>query len=120
MGMDARLVKCRNLKQPEQQDFWNNCITTDAWHEYKNKDRPAVLWYGRKNWDLHNEIFGNDYECGEWVEVTKETLDKMLDFAAHNPDYFGDFETVPSLCRARYYYDTIHEAGWIFAYECDW
>ena len=122
MGMDAYLVRVRNLKQPKQEDFWDKCISVRTHEAWDNDDMsaPAELWYGRKFWDLHEAIADKDYENGEWIEVSKEMLEKMVEFASHNPDYFGGFNSVPALCQALYSYDEAHENGWIYAYECDW
>ena len=122
MGLDQHLLRVRNLKQCKQPDFWDNVITrrdNDSW-EYDNFEKPAILWYGRKFWDLHEYIFTTSYENGEFVEVDKATLERMLDFATHNTDFFGGFNGVLELCRALYDYDAAHERGWIYVYEADW
>lgn len=122
MGMDAHLMRVRNLRQPEAENFWDNAIdlrSEEAWEDDEFTS-VAELWSGRKFWELHEAIAPKDYECGEWIEVTKPMLEAMLDFATRNPDYFGGFNSVPELCRALYSYDMARKHGWIYAYEADW
>ena len=122
MGMDAYLYIVHNRKEISQDNFWDNCITVkdqEAWENYKF-DKPAEVWYGRKNWDLHMQVFGNDYECGEYVEIDMNTLDEMIRAATHYPDYFGGFSTVEQLCFIYQHYTDIKAHGMILVYEADW
>lgn len=122
MGMDAYLYRVHNRKEVNNDNFFNYCITinnADAW-ENDEFSASAELWYGRKFWDLHTYVFGDDYECGSYVEVTKEMLEKMLDYSCKHPDYFGGFSGVEPLCWAYYYYDKMIEEGFILLYEADW
>ena len=124
MGMDMYLYRAKNKKQFNEEDFWNNCkdLSTPLAWENDNYDSPAMLWYARKFWPLLEKVFP-DYDadmCGKYVEVDKETLEEMIDFACHHPDYFGDFNTVPELCRALHSYDDAQANGYIYFMECDW
>lgn len=129
MGMDAYLYKCRSLKQIREFD-WNKDHLDLRDEESLRQDIElddcqgvAELWYGRKFWDLHTYIttlIKEPYENGDYIEITKEMLEKIVIFAALHPDYFDDFNTVPQLCRALYYYDKMREKGWIYVYEADW
>lgn len=122
MGMDAYLYLVHNRKECETEDFYNKCITVedrDAWDEY-DFDKPAEVWYARKFWSLHETVFGNNYECGDYLVIDKGTLKMMLDFAIHNKDFFGGFNTVESLCWVLYHYDEFSEHGMVLVYEADW
>lgn len=127
MGMDAYLYRVKNKKQPEQLNFFNECIQLRDKSYYEkedNYDKPAELWYARKFYDLQKyietDLCKEPYQCGEYIEVTKDMLEKMLDYAARHKDYFNGFNGVSDLCQALYDYDEAHENGWIYVYECDW
>ena len=122
MGMDAYIYRVHNRKEIEDPNFYSKCITVEdkaGWDE-DDMTKPAELWYARKFWGLHETIFGDDYECGEYIEIDKDTIEKMLDFATHNPDYFGGFVGVESLCWILQYYDKMKSNGFILVYEADW
>lgn len=123
MGMDAYIYRVHNRKELQDEDFYSKCITLEdreAWED-DTMEKPAELWYARKFWGLHEAIFGNEgYECGEYVEINKETINKMLDYATHNVDYFFGFNTVEELCWILHYYDEMVSKGFILVYEADW
>ena len=127
MGMDAYLLRVRNKKQPEQENFWNEYVSMRDKAFYNKEDdfdKPAELWYARKFYDLQSYmsdvVLDEPYECGEYVEITKEMLEKMINFATHHKDYFDGFNGVSDLCQALYDYDEAQKNGWIYVYECDW
>lgn len=123
MGMDAHLLRVRNINQPKTSDFWDKVIDLRDKEAWENDDytSPAQLWYGRKFWDLHEFMFPTaEYECGEYVEITKPMLERMVDYAARHIDYFGGFDRMPELCQALYEYDNARARGWIYVYEADW
>lgn len=130
MGLDAYLYKCKNLKQIREFDWWSNDSVVDLrddeallHHIETDGQEIGELWYGRKFWDLHNYIttlLKEPYENGNYVEITKDMLEKIVIFAALHQDYFDDFNTVPQLCRALKYYDELRKKGWIYVYEADW
>lgn len=120
MGLDQNLVMARNKHAVESEHFWDTCVEAKDNDEF-DYNQTAELWYNRKNWDLHNHMthkYGLDN--GEWVELNKEGLEDMLDFLIHNTDYWGGFSSVPALCKALYYYDTIHANGFAIFYEGDY
>lgn len=121
MGMDMYLVRARTKKQIEQPDFWTECVDMqdqDAWENDEFKT-PAMLWYARKFWDLLHEVFP-DYDCGEWVEVSKNQLREMIKYATEHTDYWGGFNSVPALCQALASYDEAREHGFNYFMESDW
>ena len=122
MGMDAYLYMAHNRKEFNEENWYSKCKTVeseDAWDNYEF-DSIAEVWYARKFWDLHQAVFGNDYECGEYVVIDKPTLEKMIEFATHHTDYFGGFQTVEKLCFVLHYYDEMEKHGMVLVYEADW
>lgn len=112
MGLDAYLVAARNKKQLESEEFWDALFDSREMKENYEWDTPAELAYWRKFWDLHTAMshkYGLDN--GDWVELNKDDLEYMLDVAAHNPDYWDDFKSVPDICRVIYNYDKLRENG---------
>lgn len=122
MGLDQYLVLAHNKHEVESENFWNGL--PDYSYQLHNEeefeyDKPAIVWYNRKNWDLHHHI-ARELDNSEWKQMDKEDLEDMLDFLTHNPDYFGDFNTVPELCRVIYNYDKIRANGLTLFYEGDY
>lgn len=124
MGMDMYLFRARNKKQFNEEGFWNKCIDLRDMNKWEDDDftSPAQLWYGRKFWALLEYVFPeyDDKMCGEFIEVNKTTLERMIEFACNHPDYFGGFNTVPALCQALYSYDEARKNGFSYFMECDW
>ena len=79
------------------------------------------LCYWRKFWDLHYELglYGLDDYAND-VPMTKEDVERALDFATHNEDYFGGFNTVPQLCELLRDYDDYKKDGWEIVYNANW
>lgn len=123
MGMDARIIRCRNVLQPESTNFWEICRTINE-GTYDDLKAPAIVWEARKWYDMHNFIVsllpGKEYESGEYVALTKQQLETILAYATHHTDYWCGFGSVPNLCRALLNYDDVIENGYIYVYECDW
>ena len=94
------------------------------WRNPSNKEEileRKEMCYWRKFWDLHYELglYGPD-DYGNDVPMTKEDVEKALQFASHNRDYFGEFNTVPKLCELLYDYDTYKLLGWEIVYNANW
>ena len=79
------------------------------------------LCYWRKFWDLHYELglYGED-DCGNDVPMTKDDIERALNFATHNRDYFYTFNTVPQLCELLDEYDDYKKDGWEIVYNANW
>ena len=79
------------------------------------------LCYWRKFWDLHHALglYGED-DNGIDVPMTKDDVERALNFAIHNEDYFGGFETVPRLCELLSEYDELKRYGWDIVYNANW
>ena len=116
MGMDMYIFRAHSKKEIESENFWQYV------NESENDEIPlGEVWYARKFWDLHNNMsFLRDYECGEFIELTKENLEEMIAFATHNTDYWDGFETVATLCKILYTFDEMNERGYHYYYEADW
>lgn len=118
MGMDARIIVAHSKKELETDGFW------EYLREHEWEEQNLMLgekWYARKFWDLHNSMsFLQDYECGDYIELSKKNLDEMLQYATHHRDYFDGFESVIDLCELLDRYDEFQAAGLHLFYECDW
>jgi len=110
MGMDAYIFRARTKKAFEEK------------HWYESEEITEV-WYTRKFWDLINNLsfIKNIDECAcDFIQLTKADLEEMIDISCHNPDYFGEFTSVPALCKILYNFDTDEENGWHYYLEYDY
>ena len=107
MGMDAYIFKAKTKKAFEEENWYN---------------KVEEVWYTRKYWDLiHNMSFiGGTDGCGEFIKLTKNNIEEMLQYSIHHPDYWGGFESVPTLCRILYEFDEAEEEGWHYYFEFDY
>lgn len=104
MGLDCYVFRAKTKKAFE----------AERWYDDENTSVTEV-WYSRKFWDmLHNMSFIKSIEedCGEYIQLTQDNIEEMLQFAAHNRDYFGGFETVPRLCEIYNNFEYDAEEGW--------
>lgn len=124
MGLDLRIVMVRNRKQVKEVDFWNLCRT--GWVKDENDvidfSQSCEVYYARKFWDLYAPVARHLHlDNGEFSEpLSREDIEFMIDIATHNPDYWGSFDSVPTLCEILYHYDEIKEAGMILLFEGDY
>ena len=112
MGLDIYVFRAKTKKVFED----------EHWYDDENSHVTEV-WYARKFWDLiHNMSFIKNIEedSGEYIELSKDNVNEMLEFAAHNPDYWDSFNTVPDLCKLYHEYDDDHENGWHYYFEFDY
>ena len=110
MGMDAYIFKARTKKAFDAPD----------WYE---SEAVKEVWYARKFWDLVNKVSfikKVDEDACEYIQLSKENIEEMIDVATHNPDYFGGFNTVPALCEILYNFDEDEEQGWHYYFEFDY
>ena len=125
MGMDSYLFVAKSKKEFSEGSYWSERDDTTSFHETTHDAvTEGEWWYARKFYDLHefvvNELLNGEYECGDFVPMTKEMIHKMLHFCIDHPDYFESFDTVPRLCTLLHYFDKIEAAGYHVFYECDW
>lgn len=125
MGMDLYLFTAHSKKEVTDPGFFTNLFNRepkeDAYSPYEFYAQPNEVYYARKFWDLyHNLSFTKDYECGDYVQITRNQVEEMLKIACQYEDYFCDFNTVPQLCRLLKYWDIVEENNLKVFFECDW
>ena len=107
MGLDIGIYRAKNHAVFEDGQWYNN-------------DNITEVWYARKFWDMiHNMSFVKDVEgdCGEFIPLTMDNVEEMLQFAAHNRDYFDGFSTVPQLCEIIANFEQDYEDGWHYYFH---
>lgn len=118
MGMDCRILCAHSKLEIENDDLWTYM------EEHDSDAETTILgekWYGRKFWNMHrNMSFLQNYKCGEYIELSKDNIEEMLQYLTHHLDYWDGFETVPALCKILYSYDNVINQGYKYFYECDW
>lgn len=79
------------------------------------------LCYWRKFWDLHYELglYGAD-DYGNDVPMTKADVERAIDFATRNEDYWGGFDSVPKLCELLRDFDEYKNQGYEVVYNANW
>jgi len=110
MGMDAYIFRAKTKKAFQEDNWYNN-------------ENVKEVWYARKYWDLIQNvrfIRNVDEDCGEFILLTKNDIEEMINVATHNPDYFGGFTTVPALCEILQNFDDDEEEGWHYYFEFDY
>lgn len=110
MGMDAYIFKARTKK----------VFSTDDWY---NSEAVTEVWYTRKYWDLINKlsfIKNTEEDSCQYIQLSKENIEEMIEVATHNPDYWGGFSTVPALCEILWNFDDDAEMGWHYYFEFDY
>lgn len=90
MGMDAFIFKARTRKVFSEEDWWNNPEVTEE-------------WYARKPWEIlnHCNFIPRDYESGDFIELTVENVENMIEVACQYRNYWGNYDDVPKLCELR-------------------
>lgn len=112
MGLDIYIDKCR---KPTMKEFNGKM--------YRDYEEREEVCYWRKFWDLLYEgvpfKYGED-EYGKDIRLNKEDVEKILDYVAHNRDYFGGFQTVPDVCELLDQWDELKNEGWIINFNANW
>ena len=112
MGMDAYIFRAKTKKAFDESDW------------YKDENSGVTeTWYARKYWDLIENlsfIKDIDEDCGEFIQLTKDNIEEIIQVATHHPDYWGKFDTVPTLCEILYNFDEDEENGWHYYFEFDY
>ena len=105
MGLDCYIFRAKTKKVFED----------DNWY-----DKVEEVWYARKFWDLiHNMSFIKNVEedrC-DFIMLTMDDIEEMLQFVAHNRDYFDGFKTVPALCEIIANFEQDYEDGWHYYFH---
>lgn len=108
--MDSYIFRARTKK----------AFKEDNWYE---SEQVTEVWYARKFWSLVESMpFIKDIgeDCGEYIRLTKNDIEKMIEHATHNPDYWGGFDTIPALCKILQTFDDDEENGWHYYFEFDY
>ena len=58
-------------------------------------------------------------EYAEDVRLRREDVEKILDYVAHNRDYFGGFDSVPQVCALLDEWDALMEDGWVICFNAN-
>ena len=107
MGLDIAIYKARNKA----------VFTDDNWY---NNDNVIEVWYARKFWDLINNmsfIRNVQEDNGDFIQLTQDNIEEMIQFASHNQDYWDGFDTVPALCRIYHNFEDDAEEGWHYYFN---
>ena len=105
MGLDCYIFRAKTKKVFEDENWYN---------------KVEEVWYARKFWDLiHNMSFIKNVEedCGDFIMLTMDNIEEMLQFAAHNRDYFDGFKTVPQLCEIIANFEQDYEDGYHYYFH---
>lgn len=80
------------------------------------------LCYWRKNWNLmYNLPFKyGDEEYAKDVLLTKDDVEKILDYVIHHRDYFNGFQEVANVCDVLDIYDELKDDGYEVVFNADW
>jgi len=109
MGMDLYIFKARTRRAFE----------AEGWY-----DSPSVTeeLYARKWWSLveNCSFIPHDYESGDYIKLTKENFEEMINVACHHTDYWDSYQNVPKLCELRDAFDEATEEGYHYYLEYDW
>lgn len=88
MGMDLRIWRARNSKVFE--------------HEYWNNPDVEEVFYGRKAWHYpHHCNFIPEGNDGEFIELSIENVENMIEVACQYRNYWDNYDDVPKLCELR-------------------
>lgn len=94
---------------------------------YKNRKTPneisEELYYARKFWNLldANFVRGHQDDCIVKAPIrSREDMNELIEIATKEPDYWGEYKTVPTLCEIRDEIEAGIEEGWSYYLEADW
>ena len=78
------------------------------------------LVYWRKFYELNAGLRYGEEMYNKDLYLTKDEVENILQFVAHNRDYFGGFETVPLVCDLLDRYDDYKDDGWRIVFNSNW
>ena len=105
MGLDIYIDKCRKPKVVDGKRYY--------------EEREEVC-YWRKFYGLLGIMRYGDSEYGKDVKISKDDLEKILQYATHNRDYFDGFDSVPQICELLDQYDDLQNEGWTMCFNANW
>ena len=103
MGLDIYIDKCRKPK------------IVNGEREYEEREE---MCYWRKFRGLLDVMGYTDDD--DDVRMTKEDVEKILDYVVHNRDYWGGFKNVAQVCELLDQWDDLEEDGWIVVFYASW
>lgn len=106
MGLDIYIDKCR---EP--------IITADGRRDYAEREEVC---YWRKFYGLLELMQYGESEYGQDVRLRKEDVEKILDYVAHNRDYFEGFDTVSKVCELLDDWGELEKDGWVINFNSNW
>ena len=108
MGLDMYIDKCRKP------------TIVDGKRTYEEREEVC---YWRKFYGLLREglpfAYG-DEESGEDIRLSKADVEQILNYVAHNKDYFDGFSSVEQVCELLDQYDDLKEDGWVINFNANW
>lgn len=95
--------------------------------KYKNRKTPneisEEIFYARKFWKLLDARFITGYQedCIVTAPIkSSEDMNELIELATQEPDYWGEYKTIPELCKIRDEIDYEIEKGWRYYLEANW
>lgn len=109
IGLDVSIYRARN----------HQIFKTEKWYDSK---AVTEVYYARKFWTLIEQasFININEDCGEYLELSRENIEELIQIATHNEDYFGGFETVPRLCEILRDFEETKEEGYNYYMEFDY
>ena len=109
MGLDVNIYRARN----------HQVFKTEKWYDSK---AVTEAYYARKFWALIEQasFLNVKDDCGEFIELSRENVEELINIATHNADYFDGFETVPKLCEILRHFEEDEENGYHYYMEFDY
>jgi hypothetical protein len=109
MGLDINIYRARNRQVFKDEKWYESTAVTG-------------VYYARKFWGLieYASFLDVKDDCGEFIELSRENIEELINIATHNADYFGGFETVPQLCEILHNFDENEENGYHYYIEFDY
>ena len=123
MGMDSYLFVAHSKKELQSPDFWKNVSNFEITEELP-RNPIGEWWYARKFYSAHEYVQQNllhgEYECGDFVPMSYEMVNRLLQYCCKHRDYFGGFNTITALCELVDHWGELEARGLKVFYECDW
>ena len=90
MGMDLYIYSAPNHETFKHESWWES-------------EQVQEEFYARKFWDLveNCSFIPDDYENGDFIELSLDNLEEMIRVACVYKDYFGTYNNIPKLCELR-------------------
>lgn len=109
MGLDVSIYRARNHK----------VFSNDDWYD---SEAVTEVYYARKFWTLIEQasFLNVKDDCGDFIELSRENVEELINIATHNADCFDGFETVPKLCKILQHFDEDEENGYHYYMEFDY